>query len=1165
MSCFTIVSTNGVSPNGLLVYPKLTLSNARKISPRFETSNSLISKQFFNFHSYFNFHSLLMTIARQNMLKHSSYYLLFLWCLLMMFSCEKEPSNALFTKLSNNQTGIKFRNLLKETENFNIFKYQYFNNGGGLAVGDFNNDGLQDLVFTGNMVKNRLYINQGDLQFEDVTKKSGIADKEGWCTGATTVDINEDGWLDLYICRAGYPFDDLRSNLLFINNRNLTFTEKSADYGLDDLAYSTHSAFFDYDKDGDLDFFLLNHSTVEYSRGSLEVFQLKNKKNPDFTNKLFRNDGGKFVNVTKNAGIHSNVLTFSLGISIADLNNDGWQDIFIGNDFNEPDYLFINQQDGTFKDEFGETFDHTAMFSMGSDIADFNNDGLLDIVNLDMLPESNYLQKMHSGVDNYDKISQLEKSGFHNQYSRNMLQLNNGDGTFSEIGQMAGVSNTDWSWAPLFFDFDNDGNKDLFIANGYIRDHTDMDFLNFTANEVVKIQKGKDHVDFDGYMEQMPPILLPNYFYQNIGNLQFENQTAAWGLDNAMISQSAAYADLDNDGDLDLVLNNTDSYAAVYRNNTNQLLQNNYLRLQLKGRKNNPLGIGTKVSLYTKGEIHYQEQQPIRGFQSSIDPILNFGLGKTQKIDSIEITWTTDERQVLKNIEVNQLLEVNIENASQNSNEKQTLTSPFFTEKTTFEAQHQESNFNDFNIQPLIPWFYSRQGPPIAVGDVNKDGLEDVYIGNAKGASGKLLIQQKNGAFPAPSNMGLEKNIENEDSDAAFFDANGDGYLDLYIASGSYEFSEKSYQLKDCLYLNDGKGNLSKSEGKIPAFTVSTTCVKPADLDGDGDMDVFLGGGYIYGQYPIAYPSRLLINDGKGIFKEQKIDLPTTRNINDAVWIDLNGDNFPELITVGEWARILIFENNQGTLSDQTDKYFSTSNYGLWNTIHAADFDQDGDQDLVVGNLGNNSQLSASPTEPLELFYGDFDKNGGIDPLLCYYVDGKSYPFISRDDLLGQLPHLKKKFLFFKDYANAQIQDILTPEQLEKAQKLQAFTLETTYFENQNGSFIKKTLPAVAQIAPVYAIESLDVNNDGHLDLILGGNHTHTRVKLGRLDGNHGVVLLGNGKGDFRVATYSETGLKVRGETRQIEKIEIGGKTHILFGVNDETMRVFEKKALNRN
>ncbi len=1068
----------------------------------------------------------------------------------------------LFTKVSKKKTGIEFRNLLKEDENFNIFKYQYFNNGGGLAVGDFNNDGLQDLVFTGNMVKNRLYLNKGDFHFEDITKKSGIAEKEGWCTGVTTVDINEDGWLDLYICRAGYPFDDLRSNLLFINNGNLTFTEKAVEYGLDDLAYSTHSAFFDYDKDGDLDLFLLNHSTVEYSRGSLEVFQLRNKKNPDFTNKLFRNDQGHFVNVTEEAGIYSNVLTFSLGISVADINNDGWQDIFIGNDFNEPDYLFLNQQDGTFTDGFADAFDHTSTFSMGSDVADFNNDGLLDLVSLDMLPEGNYLQKMHSGADNYDKVSMLEKSGFHNQYSRNMLQLNNGDGTFSEVGQMAGVSNTDWSWAPLFFDFDNDGLKDLFIANGYLRDHTDMDFLNFTANEVLKINKGEEHVDFEGYMAQMPPILQPNYFYKNEGGLSFKNKTAEWGLDEPVVSQSAAYVDLDNDGDLDLVLNNTEEYASVYQNNSDRLFQHNYLKINLKGTKGNPFGIGAKVSLYTAGKTFLQEQQPVRGFQSTVDPVLNFGLGNIEKMDSIEVVWPTDERQVLKNIPTNQTLELDIKKAALQQQKSIPPPDTYFSEKNIADARHQESGFNDFKTQSLLPWFFSRTGPATAVGDVNKDGREDIFMGNAKGAVGQLLLQNANDSFVKSLHPIFENDAYCEDTDAAFFDADADGDLDLYVASGSYEFSETSPNLQDRLYLNDGNGKFTKAEKSLPELFMNSTCAKPADMDGDGDMDLFVGGGYIHGKYPESYESQLLINKGNGVFEKQSFERQKFGNVTDALWTDLNGDQLPELIVVGEWQAIMVFENENGHLADKTNQYFSNATNGLWNTVHVADFDGDGDMDLVAGNLGTNSQLSAHPDEPLELFYDDFDENGSLDPLLCYYVQGQSWPFVSRDDLLNQLPHLKKKFLFFKDYANAQIQDILTPEQRAKTQKLQASTLETAYYEFSESKFIKRSLPVAAQIAPVHAIESFDSNGDGHLDLILGGNILHTRVKLGRLDGNHGLVLLGDGKGQFKTASYTETGLKIKGAMQQIEKVEVAGKPHVLFGVNDDAVRIFQ---INQN
>ncbi len=1078
--------------------------------------------------------------------------------LLFIFSCQNEKPGALFTKVSKNKTGINFRNLLKEDENFNIFKYQYFNNGGGLAVGDFNNDGLQDLVFTGNMVKNRLYLNRGGFKFEDITQQSGIAEKEGWCTGVSTADINGDGWLDLYICRAGYPFDDLRSNLLFINNGDLTFTEKAAEYGLDDLAYSTHSAFFDYDLDGDLDLFLLNHSTVEYSRGSLEVFQLRNKKDPAFTNKLFRNDGGHFTNVTDEAGIYSNVLTFSLGLSIADINGDGWPDIFIGNDFNEPDYLFVNQGNGTFVDRFAEAFDHTSMFSMGADVADFNNDGLPDLVSLDMLPESNFLQKMHSGADNYDKVAMLEKNGFFKQYSRNMLQLNNGDGTFSEMGQMAGISNTDWSWTPLFFDFDNDGLKDLFIANGYPRDHTDMDFLTFTANEVMQIERGKDPIDFEGYMAQMPPILLPNYFYKNNGNGRFANMAAEWGLDEPLISQSAAYVDLDNDGDLDLVTNNTADFAAVYENHSDELTDHHFLKIELAGAKGNPSGIGAKLSLYAGGKMFYQEQQPVRGFQSSVDPVLNFGLGNIAKLDSLAVVWPRGERQVLRGVAADQKLELDIKNASKKTHTQAALTSAYFHKKNILDARHRESNFNDLNVQSLLPWFLSRQGPAMAIGDVDGDGREDVFLGNAKGTAGQLFLQNADGRFAELSSPVFEKDAGSEDAAAAFFDADGDGDLDLFVASGSYEFPENDPALQDRIYLNDGTGNFAEAKKILPGAATNSTCAVPADVDGDGDMDLFVGGGYIYGKYPKSYENQLLINNGKGVFEKRPLGTGQAGNVTDALWADLDGDQLPELITAGEWQPIRVFGNENGALTDRTEQYFDQPMNGMWNALHAADFDGDGDVDLVAGNLGTNSQLSAKPDEPLELFYGDFDENGSVDPLLCYYVQGRSWPLASRDDLIGQLPYLKKKFLFFKEYANAQIQDILTPDQLQSNQKLQAVTLETTYFENAGGKFVKRPLPVLAQVAPVHAIQSLDVNGDGFLDLVLAGNTLQARVKLGRLDGNHGLVLLGDGKGQFRLATAAETGLKMRGAVRQIERVRVAGKPHILVGINDGEVKVFQ-------
>ncbi len=1082
---------------------------------------------------------------------------LFILPILFLHSCgEKTPAGTAFSEVPRSQTGIEFRNLVIEKETFNIFKYQYFYNGGGTAVGDFNNDGLQDIVFTGNMVKNRLYLNKGNFEFQDITKESGIADQEGWCTGATPVDINQDGWLDLYICRAGYPFDHLRTNLLFVNKGAdkdgiVRFEEKAAEYGLNDAAHSTHASFFDYDKDGDLDLFLLNHSTVEYSRGSLDIYQIRNKKTPAFTNKLYRNDtssGGGFVNVTEQAGISSNVLTFSLGVNTCDINQDGWPDIFVANDFNESDYLFINQKDGTFKEELAQRFDHTSLFSMGSDVADFDGDALPDLVSLDMLPESNHLQKMHSGVDNFEKVYQMMRSGFYKQYSRNMLQHNNGDGSFSEMGQLAGVSNTDWSWSPLFFDFDNDGLRDLFISNGYPRDHTNMDFLKFTADEVVNIQKGKESVTFQEYLQKMPPIIEPNYYFKNEGGLKFSNQTSAWGLSKPVVTQSAAWADLDNDGDLDLVLNNTNDYASILENHADKNPENHWLRIKLQGQKANPNGIGAKIWAYTAGQVFYLEQNNVRGFQASVDPVLSLGLGKNTQLDSLVLVWPTDERQLLINVPVNQTLTLKIE-AAQGKHHYVTAHAEAAYFKEILGAipfQHHENENNDFKKQSLLPWFYSRQGPALAVADVNGDGLEDAYLGGAKGQAGQIFLQSAKG-FVLSSLPALAADAGSEDCNATFFDADGDGDQDLYVCSGGYEFEPNDPALQDRLYLNNGRGQFSKAVQNLPDFPQPSTCVQPADLDGDGDLDLFVGGGVFPGRFPETAESHLLLNDGKGKFSLGK-SLPAATS---AVWLDLDGNKSPDLITVAEWSPIRFFENRQGAFSEQTGQHLDFNSEGLWNVLHAADLDGDGDQDLVVGNLGFNSQLQASDTEPLELYSADFDQNGSMDPLMFYYVQGKSYPLVSMEDLTGQLPYLRKKFNYFKDYANAQLGDILTSEQIKKAAHKQVKTLETIWLENVKGQFKKHALPMEAQFAPVEAIAVIDANQDGHLDIVLAGNRTHNRVKLGNFGGNHGQLFLSDGKGSYNFTPYLKSGLQVRGDVQALTNIKVDGKQLLMFGINN--------------
>ncbi len=1087
------------------------------------------------------------------------------WALLALISCQNNTrDNTLFEPIPRSKSGIDFRNLIVEKETFNIFKYQYFYNGSGLAVGDFNNDGLQDLFFTGNMVKNRLFLNKGNFEFEDISTSAHIYEKEGWCTGVTPVDINADGWLDIYICRAGYDINELRQNLLYINNGaspdgKVSFTEKAAAYGLNDPAHSTQASFFDYDHDGDLDLFLVNHSTVEYSRGSLDVFQLRKEKKPNFTNKLYRNDDQHFIDVTEQAGITSNVLSFSLGISVADLNLDGWMDVFIGNDFNEPDYLFINQKNGRFNECAADYFDHTSMFSMGSDIADINNDGLPDLISLDMLPESNYLQKMHTGADNYDKTNLLIQNGFYRQYSRNTLQLNNGDGTFSEVGQLAGVSNTDWSWSPLFFDFENDGDKDLFIANGYLRDHTDMDFLLFTADEVNKIKNNQEHINFQDYLSKMPPIIQPNYFFENKGNrLPFMNSNATLGYTVPTVTQSAAYADLDNDGDLDLILNNSNEYATILKNRSEQVFpKNHYLKIALRGNPQNPIGIGAKVYVYIGQNTLYQEQNPIRGFQTSVDPILCIGLGLASEIDSIRVIWPNMQSQILTQVSVNQTISLDIKNASPSVSPPKPTQNPYFQlQKNALVAQHTENHFVDFKVQPLLPYFYSREGPALATADVNGDGLSDLYLGGAAGASGQLLINTGH-AWSATPSSAITADSGCEDVAACFFDADGDKDMDLYVTSGGFEFAVSDPMLSDRLYINDGKGHFSRDISLFDDRT-SDACIASGDMDGDGDTDLFIGGMVVPQRFPEVPSSRLLINNGKGKFTIQQI--PTIGLVKDAICLNLNADQRLEILVAAEWAPLQIFEYKSGTWEDNSDTYFKTNTSGLWQSLAASDLDGDGDLDFVAGNLGLNSQLQPTEALPLSLYYGDFDKNGSVDPLLCYPVQGVLYPIASREDLLVQLPALKKKFLHFETYAHAQINDLLEPYGCKDPAKLTAASVETTYFEQVNGQFEPRKLPIPAQYAPVCALAITDVDGDGHHDIILAGNMTQTRVKLGRLDGQHGLVLMNDGKGHFSELPAYANGLQLRGAVRGICITENKGNKTLIFGINDEPAQVYTIK-----
>jgi hypothetical protein len=1090
--------------------------------------------------------------------------------LLVVFldSC-KDDQSKLFTRLSSSRTGIHFRNILKENEQANVLQYTYFYNGGGVAIGDINNDGLPDILFTGNMVPNRLYLNKGNFVFEDITEKSGIARYQGWCTGATMADVNGDGKLDIYICRSGDINPEKRKNLLFINNGDLTFTEEAEKYGLADEGYSTQAAFFDYDKDGDLDMVLINHSLKQYATGAYENSSLRNEKNPAYATKLYRNDNGHFTDVSEQAGISSNVLNFGLGLSISDLNNDGWPDIYVTNDFNEPDHLFINNGNGTFTDKTTECLDQLSFYSMGSDCADINNDGLTDLVTMDMLDEDNHAQKMHSGAENFNKFQMLFKKGFYYQYSRNMLHTNNGDGTFSEIAQLAGISNTSWSWAPLFCDFDNDGNKDLFISNGYEKDFTNMDFIKYRVAEEVKTKHGETGPSTMEMLEKMPALKMSNFIYQNNGNNSFTKKTAEWGFDQTGVASGASFADLDNDGAMDLVVNNINGEAGIYRNNAHKLDdENHYLKIKLNGRYGNGFGIGAKVKLYCGADIYYQEQFPVRGFQSSVDPVLNFGISKHGLVDSIIVIWPDDRTQKIESVKPDQQLILDWQHAIHIwKYDTLSASNKYFTAGSGPSFTHIENEYNDFSVQSLMPNFLSRQGPCMAAEDINGDGRKDLFIGGAKGQSGQIFVQQDNGNFLAKSEPELAEDSISENVSAVFFDANGDGYPDLYVANGGYEFSDGDSAFQDRIYFNDGKGNFKINTHALPELKFSKSCVKYADINGDGAPDLFLGGRVVPGKYPLSPGSRILINDGKGNFRDATAEvcpaLLQLGMVTDAIWIDLNGDHQMDLIVVGEWMPIKVFINDKGKLKDKSSEYIKFPSSGWWNCIIAEDFDGDGDMDLVIGNMGLNTQFKASEKEPLSLYYKDFENKGTMDPIFCYYINGISYPAASRDDLTDQLPSLKKKFLEYSSYADATINEIFSDEQLKGAGLLKAEMMQTIYLENRGKQgFVLKQLPSQVQYAPIYAISPIDVNHDGKKDLVLSGNNSWTRIKFGRYRANHGVLLLNDGKGNFTYVPQSKCGINLRDDIRSSQVISCGKKINVLFGVNNAHVKSY---TLNNN
>jgi hypothetical protein len=1086
--------------------------------------------------------------------------------LLITFLCCNTPvtiaQQPLFQLLPAVQTQINFNNAINESESLNVLSYEYFYNGGGIAVGDLNNDGLEDLFFTGNMSANKLYLNQGNMRFKDITKTAGKGLEgrtDSWKTGVTMADVNGDGLIDIYICYSGKTDPEKRKNQLFVNNGNLTFTEKAAEYGLADAGYSTQAAFFDFDKDGDLDMMLINHNTKKID--NMEFANYRNQTDENASNKILKNDNGHFTDVSKQAGIVQNPLTFGLGLAIADMNQDGWPDIYVTNDYNEPDYLYINNKNGTFTEQSKKYFRHLAHFSMGVDIADFNNDGLPDVLTLDMLPEDNHRQKSLQLEENYETFELMLKQDLYKQYMRNMLQLNNGDGTFSEIAQVSGVAATDWSWCPLIADFNNDGYKDIFISNGYLRDYTNKDFLRYWGDYKLKKAMAREPFLLMDLIKAMPSTKLPNYIFRNNHDLTFSNQQKEWGITNATISSGAVYADLDNDGDLDLVVNNINEEASVYKNTSQENKQHSFLSIKLKGTGKNTDAIGAKVSVYLKDLKQYQEVNPGRGYLSSVSTKLIFGLGDRKMVDSIRVVWPDKTMQLLQNVKADQYLVINYqpEKAEQKRGiaKATAIVAPLFSKTTPLiDYSAQVNPINDFKRQLIMLFMYSKTTPVIVKADVNKDGLDDLFVNGDNLSPGKIFTQQKDGTFISTD---LPGGIQTSTVAAAvFFDANGDGYPDLFLAKGGYALYEPiSAELQDVLYLNNGKGEFSTTD--LPILNAnSKSCVRPCDFDGDGDIDLFVGGRVVPGKYPTTPQSYLLVNNGKGLFTIADVPFSMIGMVTDAQWVDLNKDGRKDLLMCGEMMPIKVFTNTATGFVDQTDKYFDQPIDGLWNTLTVADLDNDGNQDLVLGNLGLNTPIRATKDQPAEMFYDDFDGNGNIDPFFNFYVQGTSYPFVSRDELNDQIYPMRKKFSSYQAYADATMKDLFTPVQLANAKKLNINTLLTTCYLNKKGRFSEAVLPIQSSFSAVSQILAKDFTHDGKADLLLLGNHADNRLKLGSLDANYGCLLTGDGKGGFTYVSQAETGLSIIGDVKSALEIKIKNQNYLLVGLSGESLQFYK-------
>ncbi len=1080
---------------------------------------------------------------------------------------DMEPQGKLFQLLDAQSTGVSFANNLNETDTLNYFNYAYIYMGGGVSVEDFNNDGHLDLYFTGNMVDNKLYLGKGDLQFEDVTDASGVAGGSSWMQGSTTCDVNSDGLLDIYVSVSGLP--DECPNLLFVNQGNddkgiPQFKEQANEYGLADVGHSTQGTFFDYDNDGDLDLYVANYPPTKFNAEIYYYDQMIKHLNTRYSDHLYRNDGnGTYTDVTEEAG----VLNFGLALSAtaSDVNNDGWLDLYVSNDFVSPDFLYINNGDGTFTDQVKTATKQTSYYGMGADAGDFNNDGFMDLIQVDMAPEDNRRSKANMSGMNPPAFYEMVRTGFHHQYMYNSLQVSHGldDNNlpiYRNIGWMAGLSSTDWSWAPLFADFDNDGWKDIFISNGTRRDINNNDFFK-------KLKKDDSYFESFDYKEtfkqidKMPSEPLANYIYKNEGDLNFTNKTEDWGIDQKGFSNGAVYADLDGDGDLDLVVNNIDSEATLYENVSAGNQGANYLSILCAGPKDNPKGLGAKVTLWEGGQLQVAEMNWARGFQSSVPAEIHFGLGANKGIDSLEVVWPGGARQMQYQVEGNQKLTLSIGNAIKSNRTEGSNRSIFASYSTKGLSGHAENEFNDFDKQVLLPHKMSQFGPALAVGDINSDGLDDLFLGGALGSNARILKQNAAGGF---DEIALKDTEPYESIDAIFLDVDGDNDLDLYVVNGGNEYEAGSEYYQDQLFLNEG-GNMVLSKG-LPALTESGSCVRPFDYDKDGDLDLFVGSRHTPHNYPTSGTSYLLENQLKesGAYTDVTDKLGKEAGImgmvTDATWTDMNGDGQEELFVVGEWMPLTVYEYDGTSFSDVSDTYFEGNTTGWWFSIESADFDKDGNPDFVLGNLGRNYKYQARKEASFNLYASDFDGNGQTDIVLSYHNFGGEFPVRGRQCSSQQVPDIKKEFKDYNAFSTAGIADIYDIGSLDESQVYKVESFASIYLsKNADGKYESKVLPSVAQTYPINDVLIDDYDQDGNLDMIVAGNLYVSEVETPRADAGIGTLMLGDGQGGFSPQSMAQSGIYIPHDTKKLASIKIGENEGIAVGNNNGPLQIFTK------